>query len=81
MRKSVIADYSEWYADMPEVILPSYAMNWPYTFENFKFNGKGVSWVCDAGEVLIGGKGPYACFVTWEELKPFLKDGFVVPSR
>jgi len=81
MRKSVIADYSECYADMPEVILPSYAMKWPYTFENFKFNGKGVSWVCDAGEVLIGGKGPYACFVTWEELKPCLKAGFVVPSR
>jgi len=60
------------YADMPDVILPSYAMKWSYTFENFMFNGKGVSRVCDAGEVLIGGKAPMSASshgVTWKHLK------------
>ena len=46
---------------------------------NFSLDARGVTWFCDAGDVLIGGKGSRATTLTWRELKPLLRPSFALP--
>lgn len=80
MRKRVREDLEADYEDSPELVLPDYAKNWPYAFDNFSLDENGVTWFCDAGEVILGGKGSYGTHLTWEELSPYMVKGFVIPS-
>ena len=74
MRKAVVdclaPDYE---GDDMQMVLPDYAKDWPYTFGNFYVSTKGMTWSCDAGEVLIGGKGPLEFTVSWPDLVPYVK--------
>ena len=79
MRKAVYEDFKDAYSDNMEVVLPDYAKDWPHTFENFYVSDKGVAWCFDAGEVLIGGKGPTEVLVTWKDLKRFIIDQKLIP--
>lgn len=81
MRQRVRAYYADDYADNPDAVLPDYAKDWPHSFDNFSVDETGVTWFCDAGEVLIGGRGPYATTLTWQELAPFLMKAFRLPTR
>lgn len=79
MRQRVVEDFRPGYGDDYE--LPDYAKDWPQTFGNFSLDAHGVTWFCDAGDVLIGGKGPHATTLTWRELKPLLRPSFALTSR
>jgi len=80
MRQRVWEDLAEAYDDNPEAVLPEYAKGWPYSFENFSLDEHGVTWFCDAGEVIIGGKGSYGTTLSWDELMPFIREDFKLPS-
>ena len=80
MRQRVQEDFADDYGDNPDVVLPDYAKDWPHSLDNFSLDDAGVTWFCDAGDVLIGGKGPYETKLTWQELSPFLKKTFRLPS-
>ena len=58
-----------------------YGKNCPKTLEEFSVDGNGITWHYDAGEVMVGGKGPAASTLTWEQLKPYLVSPAVVPSN
>lgn len=81
MRAAVYEDLKKDYSDNMALVLPDYAKNWPYTFENFYLTGKGITWSYDAGEVLIGGKGHMETTLSWESLMPYLTDAFAIPPR
>ncbi len=80
MRQRVREDLADDYEDNLAVVLPDYAKDWPHSLENFSIDEAGVTWFCDAGEVLVGGKGPYETKLTWQELAPYLTTTFHLPS-
>lgn len=81
LRAAVKRYFAEDYGDSPEAVLPDYAKDWPHTLENFLIDERGISWTCDAGEVLIGGKGSSSFRLTWEELSPVLREDFTLPAK
>lgn len=81
MRDEVRNSLADEDGEVSEAVLPDYAKDWPRTFDNYSVDTKGLSWWCDAGEVLIGGKGAFDTTLTWEQLRPFLRINFVIPTR
>jgi len=79
MRHRVVEDFRPDYGEDYE--LPDYAKDWPQTFGNFSLDARGVTWFCDAGDVLICGKGPHATTLAWRELKPLLRPSFALPRH
>ncbi len=75
IRNRVKKDFADYYADSPELVLPDYAKNWPEKFDNFRIDANGITWTVDAGDVLMGGKGPCDVRLLWDELKPMLING------
>ena len=65
----------------PDYVLPDYAKDWPQesVLEEFFLTEKGVVWEFWAGEVLVGANGHCMMLLSWEKLKPFLRDDFVIP--
>lgn len=80
LRAAVERCFADDYGDASGVVLPDYAKDWPHTLENFMIDESGISWTCDAGEVLIGGKGPCSFRLTWDELSPVLREDFKLPA-
>ena len=81
LRAAVKRYFADDYGDAPEMVLPDYAKDWPHTIENFIIDERGISWSCDAGEVLFGGKGPCSFRLSWEELSPVLREDFKLPAK
>lgn len=81
MRQRVREDLRDDYDEDSGIVLPDYAKDWPHELDDFSLDTRGVTWFCDAGEVIVGGKGSYETFLSWAALAPFLKRGFVVPKE
>jgi hypothetical protein len=62
-------------------VLPDYAKDWPYDLTNFRIEADGIVFSCHVGEILIGGHGPYETILTWEQMRPVLRNDFVVPRK
>ena len=60
---------------------PVWAKDWPKDMSNFRLDTKGVYWGYYAGDVYAGSNGHMEIFLSWEQLKPLLRNDFILPTK
>ena len=60
---------------------PVWAKDWPKDMSNFRLDTKGVYWGYYAGDIYAGSNGHMEIFLSWEQLKPLLRNDFILPTK
>ena len=60
---------------------PDWAKDWPRDMSNFWIDVKGVYWGYHAGDVYAGSNGHMEIFLSWEQLRPLLRNDFIRPTK